>query len=106
MLDLGELIPSDSVLGEGIPGVRAHNQYPLLYARAAWQDALAARPDGDFTLLVARCAGAQRQSAQWNGDAVMRWEGGWLRSQIPAALSFGLSASCWHTGVAGYVRLT
>ena len=108
MLDLGELIPPDSVLGRGTPGLQAHNRYPLLYARSAWQDALAARPDGDFTLLLRSGAlGAQRyQSAQWNGDAVMRWEGpDGLRSMIPAALSFGLSGfPYWHAEVAGYVQ--
>jgi alpha-D-xyloside xylohydrolase len=108
MLDLGELIPTDSVLGDGTPGVQGHNRYPLLYAQAAWQNAQAIRPDGDFTLLVRSGAlGAQRyQSAQWNGDAVMRWEGpDGLRSQIPAGLSFGLSGfPYWHTEVAGYVQ--
>ncbi len=108
MLDLGELIPADSVLGEGIPGIQGHNRYPLLYARAAWQNAQAVRRDGDFALLVRSGAlGAQRyQSAQWNGDAVMRWEGpDGLRSMIPAALSMGLSGfPYWHTEVAGYVQ--
>jgi alpha-D-xyloside xylohydrolase len=108
MLDLGELIPADSIMGDGIPGSQGHNRYPLLYARAAWQLAQTMRQDGDFALLVRSGAlGAQRyQSAQWNGDAVMRWDGpDGLRSMIPAALSFGLSGfPYWHTEVAGYVQ--
>src|SRR5262249_52277670 len=39
MLDLGELIPPDSVLGDGTTGLQSHNRYPLLYAQAAWQHA-------------------------------------------------------------------
>ena len=51
--------------------------------------------------------GAQRfQSGQWNGDAVMRWQGSeGLESMVPAALSFGLSGfPYWHAEVAGYVQ--
>jgi alpha-D-xyloside xylohydrolase len=108
MLDLGELIPVDSVLGDGSTGLQSHNRYPLLYSRAAWQEASRVRPDGDFALMVRTGAlGAQRfQNAQWNGDAVMRWEGpDGLQSMLPAALSFGVSGfPYWHTEVAGYVQ--
>jgi alpha-glucosidase (family GH31 glycosyl hydrolase) len=108
MLDLGELIPADSVLGDGSTGLQSHNRYPLLYAQGAWQQASAVRTDGDFALLLRSGArGAQRfQSAQWNGDAVMRWEGpDGLRSMVPAALSFGMSGfPYWHAEVAGYVQ--
>ncbi|MBV9579463.1 MAG: hypothetical protein JO057_12820, partial [Chloroflexi bacterium] len=108
MLDLGELIPGDASLADGTSGLQTHNRYPLLYAQAAWSSALAARLDGDFGLLVrAGALGAQQfQSGQWNGDAVMRWEGpDGLQSMLPAALSFGLSGfPYWHTEVAGYVQ--
>jgi len=108
MLDLGELIPSDANLADGTTGLQSHNRYPLLYAQSAWQDATAARPNGDFALLLRSGAiGAQRfQSAQWNGDAVMRWEApDGLQSMVPAALSFGLSGfPYWHAEVAGYVQ--
>jgi alpha-D-xyloside xylohydrolase len=108
MLDLGELIPADASMGDGSSGLQSHNRYPLLYAQAAWQAAVNERPDGDFALLLRSGAlGAQRfQSAQWNGDAVMRWEGSdGLKSMIPAALSFGLSGfPYWHAEVAGYVQ--
>lgn len=108
MLDLGELIPADAALADGSTGLQGHNRYPLLYARSAWEQALAARPDGDFALVLRSAAlGAQRfQSAQWNGDAVMRWGGSdGLRSMVPAALSFGLSGfPYWHAEVAGYVQ--
>ncbi len=108
MLDLGELIPGDSLLGDGTTGLQSHNRYPLLYAQAAWQDASLARPSGDFALLLRSGArGAQRfQSAQWNGDAVMRWEGpDGLKSMIPGGVSLGLSGfPYWHAEVAGYVQ--
>jgi alpha-glucosidase (family GH31 glycosyl hydrolase) len=108
MLDLGELIPPDAMLGDGTSGTQSHNRYPLMYARAAWQSACAARPDGDFALVVRSGAmGAQRyHSAQWNGDAVMRWQSpDGLQSMVPAAVSFGLSGfPFWHTEVAGYVQ--
>ncbi|HEV7666729.1 MAG TPA: TIM-barrel domain-containing protein [Chloroflexota bacterium] len=108
MLDLGELIPADSVMADGTSGLQSHNRYPLLYAQSAWQAASAARPNGDFALVLRSAAlGAQRfQSAQWNGDAVMRWQGSdGLKSMVPAALSFGLSGfPYWHAEVAGYVQ--
>jgi len=108
MLDLGELIPADAALADGSSGQQSHNRYPLLYARSAWDAASLARPDGDFALLLRSGAvGAQGyQSAQWNGDAVMRWQGpDGLQSMVPAALSFGLSGfPYWHAEVAGYVQ--
>jgi alpha-glucosidase len=108
MLDLGELIPADAVLGDGSTGLQSHNRYPLLYARAAWQSASSVRPDGDFVLLLRSGAiGAQRyQSGQWNGDAVMHWQGpDGLQSMVPAGVSFGLSGfPYWHAEVAGYVQ--
>jgi alpha-D-xyloside xylohydrolase len=108
MLDLGELIPADAALADGSSGLKSHNRYPLLYAQSAWQAAAAVRPDGDFALVLRSASlGAQRfQSAQWNGDAVMRWQGpDGLKSMVPAALSFGLSGfPYWHAEVAGYVQ--
>ncbi|MBV9580294.1 MAG: glycoside hydrolase family 31 protein [Chloroflexi bacterium] len=108
MLDLGELIPADASLADGTSGLQTHNRYPLLYAQSAWNAASTARPNGDFGILLRSGAlGAQRfQSAQWNGDAVMRWEGPeGLQSMVPAALSFGLAGfPYWHTEVAGYVQ--
>jgi alpha-glucosidase (family GH31 glycosyl hydrolase) len=108
MLDLGELIPPDAALADGSSGLQSHNRYPLMYARSAWEAASLSRPDGDFALVLrSGAAGAQRfQSAQWNGDAVMRWQGpDGLQSMVPAALSFGLSGfPYWHAEVAGYVQ--
>jgi alpha-glucosidase (family GH31 glycosyl hydrolase) len=108
MLDLGELIPADASLSDGSTGLESHNRYPLLYAQSAWQAASAVRPDGDFALVLRSGAiGAQRyQNSQWNGDAVMRWQGpDGLKSMVPAALSFGLSGfPYWHAEVAGYVQ--
>ena len=108
MLDLGELIPADATLGDGSSGLESHNRYPLLYAQSAWQAASAARPDGDFALVLrSGSIGAQRfQSSQWNGDAVMRWQGpDGLQSMVPAGVSFGLSGfPFWHAEVAGYVQ--
>jgi alpha-D-xyloside xylohydrolase len=108
MLDLGELIPADASLSDGTSGLQSHNRYPLLYATSAWRSASSVRSNGDFAILLRSAAiGAQRfQSAQWNGDAVMRWQGpDGLQSMIPAALSFGLSGfPYWHAEVAGYVQ--
>jgi alpha-glucosidase (family GH31 glycosyl hydrolase) len=108
MLDLGELIPADASLADGTSGLQSHNRYPLLYAQSAWRTASTQRPDGDFALLIRSGAiGMQRfQSGQWNGDAMMRWEGpDGLQSMVPAALSAGLSGfPYWHAEVAGYVQ--
>jgi alpha-D-xyloside xylohydrolase len=108
MLDLGELIPPDALLADGSTGAQSHNRYPLLYAESAWREARSMRPDGDFALVLRSGAiGAQRfQSAQWNGDAVMRWAApDGLKSMVPAGLSCGLSGfPYWHAEVAGYVQ--
>jgi alpha-D-xyloside xylohydrolase len=108
MLDLGELIPADALLADGTTGLQSHNRYPLLYAQAAWEAATAVRPGGDFALLLRSGAlGAQQfQMSQWDGDAVMRWQGpDGLQSMVPAALSYGLSGfPYWHAEVAGYVQ--
>ena len=108
MLDLGELIPADAVMADNTTGLQSHNRYPLLYAASAWRSASSIRPNGDFAILLRSGAlGAQRfQSAQWNGDAVMRWQGpDGLQSMVPAGLSFGLSGfPYWHAEVAGYVQ--
>jgi alpha-D-xyloside xylohydrolase len=109
MLDVGEILPADAVMWDGSDGARAHNRYPLLYARAAWEHARALRPDGDFVLFARSGAqGAHRyQSLQWSGDARMEWDGpGGLQSIVPAALSFGLSGyPFFHAEVAGYVQV-
>src|SRR5260370_12336781 len=108
MLDLGELIPGDAALADGTSGLQTHNRYPLLYARSAWQAASKERPDGDFALLIRSGAlGMQRfQSSQWNGDAMMRWEGpDGLQSMVPAALSAGFGGvSYWPPRVDRYVH--
>jgi alpha-glucosidase (family GH31 glycosyl hydrolase) len=108
MLDLGELLPADAVMADGTTGLQSHNRYPLLYAQAGWNAASRTRANGDFAILLRSGAlGAQRfQSAQWNGDAVMKWEGpDGLQSMVPAGVSFGLSGfPYWHTEVAGYVQ--
>jgi alpha-D-xyloside xylohydrolase len=108
MLDVGEILPADAYMANGRRGLESHNQYPLLYARTAWQQAMSARPHGDFVLFARSGAvGAQQfQSSQWPGDALIRWEApGGLRSLIPAALSFGLSGfPYWHPEVAGYLQ--
>ena len=87
MLDLGELIPADAALG------RRHHRpagaQPLPAAVCALGLAGRARRRGPTATspcsLRSGALGAQRfQSAQWNGDAVMRWEGpDGLRSMIP-----------------------
>ena len=109
MLDLGELLPADARFADGTTGAQTHNRYPLLYARAAWQAAQAAHPDGDV-LLIGRAGalGAQRyQSLQWPGDPRMRWEApDGLQSLVGAGLSMGLGGfPYWHPEVAGYLQL-
>jgi alpha-glucosidase len=108
MLDLGELLPEGARFADGSTGAETHNAYPMLYARAAWQAAQSARPDGDVVLMGrAGAVGAQRyQSLQWPGDPRMRWDGrDGFQSLLPAGLSFGLSGfPYWHPEVAGYLQ--
>jgi sulfoquinovosidase len=105
----GELLPAEAHFADGTTGAQTHNRYPLLYARAAWQAAQAARPDGDVLVMGrAGAIGAQRyQSLQWPGDPRMRWEApDGLQSLLAAGLSMGLGGfPYWHPEVAGYVQL-
>ena len=97
------------MLADGTSGLHEPQPLPAAVRRSRrGSPPRAARPNGDFALVLRSGAmGAQRfQSAQWNGDAVMRWQGpDGLKSMVPAALSFGLSGfPYWHTEVAGYVQ--
>ncbi|MFL5802368.1 MAG: TIM-barrel domain-containing protein [Roseiflexaceae bacterium] len=51
MLDFGEGAPADGRYASGQPGELVHNQYPLLYQRAAHEAAQAAKP-GDMVFLA------------------------------------------------------
>jgi alpha-D-xyloside xylohydrolase len=92
MQDFGELAPSAGVYASAQPGAVEHNRYPLLYARATYQAAIAAKPD---YVSFARSASLGAQSylrLNWPGDQSVDWSRSTgLPSQIPAMLSAATS---------------
>jgi sulfoquinovosidase len=106
MEDFGEYTPLDSISGEGIEGVRAHNRYPDAYHCAAHRFALAQpRPLLRFQRSgwrgSARCA-----SVVWGGDPTTDWGFDGLRSAVRQALSMGLSGvSTWGSDIGGFFAL-
>jgi alpha-glucosidase (family GH31 glycosyl hydrolase) len=106
MVDFGDTVPEDALLFDGRTGLQAHNEIPIAYHRALWEEAQRSKPDSVFWMRSG-AAGAQRfQTATWSGDPIDNWEPvTGIKSLVPAALSAGLSGfPFWHTEVSGYVQ--
>lgn len=103
-VDFGEGAPYNGLYHSGRSGWYEHNQYPLLYNRAAGEASQAAH---GYTLIWARSAwaGSQRYPLHWGGDAEAT-DGGMLGS-LWGGLSFGLSGfSFWSHDVGGFFPAT
>jgi len=109
MADFGEYLPVDAVLHGGRDPLLAHNEYPVLWAKANAEAIHEAGKDGEAVFFLrSGWAGASRHaSAFWAGDQMVDWsltDG--LPSVIPAALSLGFSgAGVWHSDIGGYTTL-
>ncbi len=103
--DYGEQLPPDAVLSSGEEAVRAHNRWPVLWARVNREAAEASgNPEGAFFFLRSGWLGVARQSrAAFAGEraaSFSRREG--LPSVVPSALSLGLSGvGFWHSETGG-----
>ena len=105
MYDFAEYVPQDAVLFNGKSGLEMHNEYPVLYQKAALDFFQAQRP-GDF-LFFARSGYAGTGGAVpmiWAGDQATDFD---LADGLPAALCGALNAGMsgiplWGSDISGY----
>jgi sulfoquinovosidase len=106
MADYGEGLPFEAVLADGRSGAEAHNDYPLMWARANKSFWEARRPDGDFAIFSRSgfTGMAAATHVHWLGDQIPSFDrNDGLGSVIPLYLSAGLSGlSLTHSDVGGY----
>jgi len=109
MHDFGEYLPRDALLFDGRRGDQAHNDFPRLSARAAF-DLLERERPGDYLFYVrSGTAGSQAVApAVWSGDPEASFD---ETTGLPANLRAGLSLSMsgvpyWGSDIGGYKCLT
>ncbi len=106
MADYAEALPYDAQLLDGRSGAEAHNEYPLMWARANFEALKAARPNGDFiTFNRSGAAGISAwTSVHWLGDQLTSFDrNDGLGSVLPLTLSAGLSGiALTHSDIGGY----
>ncbi len=106
MADFGEYLPVDSALHGGRDPLTAHNEYPVLWARANAEAIREAGKEGEavFFLRSGWAGSAKHAQAFWAGDQLVDWNrNDGLPSVIPAALSLGFSGSgIWHSDIGGF----
>jgi sulfoquinovosidase len=105
MQDFGEDLPADARLADGQPAALAHNRYPVLFAKAAHQAALAVKPGGTVFLNRSGYLGSQPYTTgRFTGDQERTWdrESG-IGAVVPAMLSGSLSGwPYWGPDIAAY----
>jgi len=109
MADFGEYLPTDAVLHGGRDPLLAHNEYPVLWAKANAEAIAEAGKQGQASFFMrSGWSGAARHAPSfWAGDQLVNWsrhDG--LPSVIPAALSLGFSGvGHWHSDIGGYTTV-
>jgi sulfoquinovosidase len=106
MADFGEHLPVDAVLHGGRDPMLAHNEFPVLFARANAEAIRESGKEGEIVFFMrAGWTGSSKFStAFWAGDQLVNWsKNDGLPSVIPAAISLGFSGSgVWHSDIGGY----
>lgn len=106
LADAGEYLPVDAMLYGGRDPLMAHNEYPVLWARANAEAVRESGKEGQLAyMLRSGWAGSSAQSAAFfSGEQLVNWsESDGLASVIPAALSLGFSGiGAWHAGIGGH----
>ncbi len=105
MYDFGEYIPQDAVLFNGMGGMEAHNLYPILYQKAAF-DLLEGERPGNYLIFVrSGYAGTGGTTPMvWGGDNSTDFD---LAKGLPAVLNAGLNAGMsgiplWGSDISGF----
>ncbi len=107
MEDFGEYTPADLVSADGRPGHRVHNDYPVLYHRAAQRLADSEGTPPLVRFVRSGWTGAARHApVVWGGDPTVDWGYDGLRSAVRQGLSIGLSGvGLWGSDVGGFFAL-
>jgi alpha-glucosidase (family GH31 glycosyl hydrolase) len=104
MYDFAEYVPRDAVFSDGRRGEAVHNEYPMLYHKAAYE-AMQRRLGADF-MVFARSGytGSQRYVTAWPGDLDSSWSRhNGLASAVSAGLSLGMSGFPFYgSEIGGY----
>jgi sulfoquinovosidase len=106
MLDFGEDAPVAARYASGQAGALLHNQYPLLYHRAAYDVAQATKPGAAVFFARAGYSGSQSYTTgRFTGDQVRSWNRTrGLPAALTAMLSGGLSGwPYWGPDIAGFL---
>ena len=104
MQDFGEQAPEDGVYASGLPGIDEHNFYPVRYAQATFEAAVAVKPDFVTFARSATVGSTPYLRLTWTGDQSVDWSrSNGLAAQIPAMLSGSMSGiPDYAPDVAGY----
>jgi alpha-glucosidase (family GH31 glycosyl hydrolase) len=88
MYDFAEYVPRDGVFHDGRLGVEAHNEYPVLYQKTAYEE-LTSKFGTDFCFFArSGYTGSQRYTVSWPGDLDSSWA---RHNGLPSAIFAGLS---------------
>lgn len=100
--DFGEGAPPQGVYADGTPGHRAHNLYPLLYNKAAFEVTQEVRGDHEGVVWARSAwAGNQRYPVPWGGDNMPH--PAYQATQVVGGLSLGLSGcTFWSQDIGGF----
>ncbi len=113
MYDFAEYVPLDALMANGMSGAEAHNIYPLLYQKAAFDILEKARRKDYLTFVRSGYAGPTPQGTLGTGGLVpMMWGGDnstdfdlakGLPATLTAALNVGMSGvPLWGSDISGY----
>ena len=109
MADFGEHLPVDSVLHGGLDGLLAHNEYPVLWAKANAEAIRESGKDGQISFFMRSGWAGSVSYAQgfFAGDQLVNWnKDNGLPSVIPAGISAGISGvGNWHFDIGGYTTV-
>ena len=108
MLDFGEYLPQRALMHDGRTGWEMHNEFPLIYQRAAYDYLRRVRSDDFMFYARAGYAGTQAVSpVVWSGDPNASFaESKGLPANVRAGINAGVSGiPFWGSDISGYTCL-
>jgi sulfoquinovosidase len=108
MLDFGEYLPPKAKMHDGTLGFEAHNRFPVIYERAAYN--FLRRVRGDDFMFFARSGYTGTQAfapVVWSGDPSASFdEARGLPAQVRAGINAGISGiPFWGSDISGFTCL-
>ncbi|MBQ49387.1 MAG: alpha-glucosidase [Zetaproteobacteria bacterium] len=109
MADFGEALPINAQMHSGLSWEQAHNQYPVMWAKANREVLEESQKLGEivFFMRAGYTGSSQYATAFWAGDQLMNWSrNDGLATVIPAAISLGFSGvGHTHSDIGGYTSV-